>query len=521
LPISEQEVLAIHDKTNSRGLPRRRPSARFCAACAGAFATLLVVPSMAAAAVLPAAPGNLASVFGSAQPGDIVSLAPGDYGSFSGGQKPGTVTILASPGVAATMSLSFTNASNIHLEGVTIKGGTIGGNSNHIAVVGSYFTDMTTVDASSMANAGIVFDRDTFDGINATSWSYEGRLSVRGNNNGAPVGVAVTNSHFGNGGCSDGVQIVGGANGVQVGPGNEFSGLKQGSCTAHVDSIQLYGSKNTQIVGNYFHDDDTIIMAPDGGESEVIADNVMVGAGYVPAVQLGSHRGTQFVHNTVKSIEVTMDHKSGASPSSGGVIRDNVFVNGYTNATVAGNCSGCTVSYNLFSSNGNSSGTASIIAAPAFVGGASPASYAGYQLAPGSPGKASASDGTDRGIRIAPAAAPAPVAAAPKASKAPRGPRVSLEVRRRVSWAQLRRGLVVRVSTKVRARVSLRLDRKGSRRPLAWMTRKNPAGTRTYRLKARRGRLGPPHAQTVLLRVRVTNKAGRLTVMNVAIRVRR
>jgi len=77
------------------------------------------------------------------------------------------------------------------------------------------------------------------------------------------------------------------------------------------------------------------------------------------------------------------------------------------------------------------------------------------------------------------------------------------------------------VSTKVRARVSLRLDRKGSRRPLAWMTRKNPAGARTYRLKARRGRLGPPHAQTVLLRVRVTNKAGRLTVTNVAIRVRR
>jgi hypothetical protein len=511
----------MNDKTNSRGLPRRRPSSRFFAACAGAFAILLMGPSMAAAAVLPAAPGNLASVFGSAQPGDIVSLAPGDYGSFSGGQKPGTVTILAAPGVGATMSLSFTNASNIHLEGVTIKGGTIGGSSNNIAVVGSRFTDMTTVDASSMANAGILFDKDTFDGINATSSSYEGRLSVRGNNNGAPVGVAVTNSHFGNGGCSDGVQIVGGANGVQVGPGNEFSGLKQSGCTAHVDSIQLYGSKNTQIVGNYFHDDDTIIMAPDGGENEVIADNAMVGDGYVPAVQLGSHQGSQFVHNTVKSIEVTMDHKSGASPSSGGVVRDNVFVNGYTNATVAGNCSGCTVSYNLFTSNSNSSGTASLVAAPAFVGGASPASYAGYVLAPGSPGKASASDGTDRGIRFAPAAAPAPVAAVPKASKTRRGPRVSLKVRRRISWAQLRRGLVVRVSTKVRARVSLRLDRKGSRRPLGWMSAKNPAGTRKYRLKARRGRLGPPHAQTVLLRVRVTNKAGRLTVMNVAIRVRR
>jgi hypothetical protein len=510
----------MNDNTNSRGLLRRRPSSRVFAVCAGALATLLVVPAMTAAAVLPAAPGNLASVFGSAQPGDIVSLAPGDYGSFSGGQKPGTVTILAAPGVGATMSLSLTNASNIHVEGVTINGATIGGSSNHIAIVGSRFTDMTTVDASSMNNNGILFDKDTFDGINVTGSSYEGRLSVRGADNGAPVGVAVTNSHFGNGGCSDGVQIIGDAYGVQVGPGNEFSGIRQGSCAPHVDSIQLYGSSHTQIVGNYFHDDDTIIMAPDGGESEVIADNVMIGGGYVPAVQLGSHQGTQFVHNTVRSIDVQMDHKSGEAPSSGGVVRDNVFVAGSTNALDSGNCSGCTVSYNLFASGGSSSGTASLVAAPSFVGGANPTSYAAYQLAPGSPGKASASDGTDRGIRVAPAAV-APVAAAPKASKARRGPRVSVKVPRRVTWAQLRHGLRVRVSTKVHARVSLRLDRKGSRRPLAWMTRKNPAGTRTYRLKARRGRLGPPHAQTVLLRVRVTNKAGRLTVTNVSIRVRR
>jgi hypothetical protein len=515
-------LLAMNDKTSSRGLLRRRPWARVLTACTGALATLAAVPTMAPAAVLPAAPGNLPAVFGSANPGDVITLAPGDYGSFAGGQKAGVVTIQGAPGGASSMEVSFGNAANINLQGLTIGAATISGGSRNITIGASRITKMSTVDASSMANAGIVFDRDTFDGIDVTASSYEGRLSVRGNNNGSPVGVAVTNSHFGNGGCSDGVQIVGGAYGVQVGPGNEFSGLKQGSCAPHVDSIQLYGSSHTQIVGNYFHDDDTIIMAPDGGESEVIADNVMVGAGYVPAVQLGSHRGSQFVHNTVKNIDVHMDHKSGQSPSSGGVVRDNVFVNGTTNASDPGNCSGCTVGYNLFSSNGSSAGTASIVGAPAFVGGANPANYAGYMLAPGSPGKASASDGTDRGIRIAPAAAaPAPVAPVPKAAKARRGPRVSLKVRRRISWAQLRRGLVVRVSTKVRARVSLRLDRKGSRRPLGWMSGKNPAGARTYRVKARRGRLGPPHAQTVLLRVRATNKAGRLTVMNVPIRVRR
>jgi hypothetical protein len=506
---------------NSRDLPRRRPSVRLLAACAGALVTPLVVPSVAPAAVLPAAPGNLAAVFASANPGDVIQLAAGDYGTFSGGQKAGLVTIQPAPGAAASMEVSFGNAANINLQGVTIAGATISGNSRNITIGTSQITKMSTVDASSMASAGIVFDRDTFDAINVTATSYEGRLSVKGADNGAPVGVAVTNSHFGNGGCSDGVQIVGGANGVQVGPGNEFSGLKQGSCAPHVDSIQLYGSSHTQIVGNYFHDDDTIIMAPDGGESEAIANNVMVGGGYVPAVQLGSHRGSQFVHNTVKNIDVHMDHKSGASPSSGGVVRDNVFVNGTTNASDAGNCTGCTVSYNLFSGNGSSTGVAPLIGAPAFVGGANPTTYAGYQLAPGSPGKATASDGTDRGIRIVPAAAPAPVSKPSTVAKTKRGPRVSLRVRRSMTWAQLRRGLRVRVATKVRARVSLRLDRKGSRRPLGWMSGRNPAGNRTYRLKPRRGRLGPPHAQTVLLRVRVTNKAGRMTVTNLAIRVHR
>ena len=204
------------------------------------------------------------------------------------------------------------------------------------------------------------------------------------------------------------------------------------------------------------------------------------------------------------------------------MVRDNVFVNGTTNASDAGNCTAARSSYNLFSSNGSSTGVAALIGAPAFVGGANPTTYAGFLLAPGSPGKATASDGTDRGIRVAPGAAPTPASQPSAAAVKPRrGPRVSLRVRRSVTWAQLRRGLRVRVATKVRTRVSLRLDRKGSRRPLGWMSGKNPAGIRTYRLKARRGRLGPPHAQTVLLRVRVTNKAGRMTVTNLAIRVHR
>ena len=62
------------------------------------------------------------------------------------------------------------------------------------------------------------------------------------------------------------MQITGNANGVVVGPGNEFFNLAQSS-SVHTDSIQLYGASDTTITGNYIHDAAEGIMAPDGGDS--------------------------------------------------------------------------------------------------------------------------------------------------------------------------------------------------------------------------------------------------------------
>src|SRR6266508_3926252 len=381
--------------------PAPRSMRTWCAFLAALAVAAIAAPGVASAADLNATPSNLSSVYSSAQGGDVIHLAAGNYGSFGGGAKSSVVTLTPQSGATATMSPNLgSGVNNLRFDGLTIDGLYTNGARN-TSFVNSRFTGLVRVDTpANVSNANILFDRDTFDGLSATASSYEGRLTVRGYNNTSAVGVAITNSHFGNGGCSDGVQIVGDAYGVQVGPGNEFSAIRQGSCAPHVDSIQLYGSSHTQIVGNYFHDDDTIIMAPDGGESEVIADNVMVGAGYVPAVQLGSHQGTQFVHNTVRSIDVHMDHKSGEPASSGGVVRDNVFVNASTNALYSGNCSGCTVSHNLFNSSGAASGTDAVVGTPVFVGGANPSTYDGYQLASTSLGRASASDGNDLGARV-------------------------------------------------------------------------------------------------------------------------
>jgi hypothetical protein len=213
-----------------------------------------------------------------------------------------------------------------------------------------------------------------------------------------------------------------GARGVRV-LNNEFVGIRQVSAT-HTDSLQLYGAHQTVIQNNYFHDFSVAIMAPDGGEQELIANNVFDGDGsYRPAIQLGSQHGSQFVHNTVRKVDVFMDRKNDSTDNSAnGLLRDNVLVNGTIN-TPSSKCSNCTVSHNLFSSASQAAGTNVVAGVPVFAGGANPTSWAGFALAAGSKGKGDASDGTDRGVNPAGVGAPAPTPSLP--SPAPAAPVVT------------------------------------------------------------------------------------------------
>jgi hypothetical protein len=356
--------------------------------------------SAAHAADRHATVSNFASTFSAAQGGDTIYLAAGNYGTFAGSAKASTVTIRPESGAVAQINPRFNGAANLKLDGLTITGASLAGTTKNISIVNSRFTGMTTVgDGSAMSNANILFDKDTFDGISACSSCYEGRLSVRGTGKAAttPMGVQVTNSHFGNAGESDGVQIIGAATGVKIGPGNLFEGIKQGSYQRHVDSIQLYGSSQTQIVGNYFRGNDTILMAPDGGDRENVSNNVMIGGGaYRPAVQFGHHNGSTFTHNTIKDIDINTYVVSGDSnPNRNMIVRDNVAVNATLNGS---GCSACTVTHNLFTK--GASGANALTGTPVFVGGTAPTTYAGWALKAGSPGKANASDGKDRGINV-------------------------------------------------------------------------------------------------------------------------
>jgi hypothetical protein len=243
-------------------------------------------------------------------------------------------------------------------------------------------------------NAGLLFDHLNLDNLGPGTW--DGRLTVRGYNNTAPVGVTISNSSF-RGGCSDGVMVIGGAYGTVI-RGNEFSGLKESGCNNfHVDPIQLFGSRYTVIDGNYFHDNGDGsggIMAPDGGDHEQITNNVFVVDQYPYQLQIGGHTGDLIAHNTFVGGAIECGwHKTASSPSTNQTCRDNIFTGDLRQYE------GTLEDYNLCkSTDSDCKGTHDVKGTPVFVGGANPSSYDGYRLAAGSPGKGAASDGTDIGI---------------------------------------------------------------------------------------------------------------------------
>lgn len=353
------------------------------------LAGLLAIPAAGEAAALSANASNLSSVYAGAAAGDVIRLASGNYGSFRGGSKASPVTITAQAGATATITLNLSGADNVRFDGLTIAGGSIV-DSRNITVVNSNFTDSVVL-RQKIANANITFDRNRHVNISPCSGCLPGRIAINASDNPqGPSGIKITNSLF-SGGQSDGVDMIGQAKGVQVGPGNEFSNLIQGGGTLHTDPIQTYGAQDTTIVGNYIHDNSTGIMVPDGLDFGTmrITDNV-----FTRIVQAGAYIGfqpnIQVVHNTSTEPLIFNDDpgkraSQGGSSTTGALIRDNILTGGITFLNGAGG--GRTMDHNLFSGS------------PSFAGGSAPSTLAGFLLGPSSVGVGQASDGLDLGIR--------------------------------------------------------------------------------------------------------------------------
>ena len=367
-------------------------------------------PGAAVAADLPATPTTLASAFNAAQPGDRILLASGSYGTFTGGMKSGMVTLTPAPGATASMALKFSPASNITIDGLTITDSEMSGaQTKNIVVRNSSFDHAQAIfRTGSLQNANILLDHNTHVGFVKCSGCGEGRVWFPEKTS-QPAGITIENSYFA-GGNSDGIQT--GANGVKI-VDNEFTGIHQidSGAGVHADSIQLYGSSNTLIRGNYFHDVADCIMSPDGADHEVIEDNVCVTDGYPYAFTIESDNGSIIRHNTLAAFSTTsgggceynlpcgivrLGSKSGQPAGTGTTIQDNILAqidvpDGAQSYAFEG--------YNL-STHRKGAGTGDLLGSPAYSGGARPATFAGFALATGSLGARSASDGTDRGAAV-------------------------------------------------------------------------------------------------------------------------
>jgi len=342
-----------------------------------------------------------------AAPGSTICLNPGNYGSVSmyDVTKNPRVTVRSTSLQSATFSLTTTDGVNgFTFDSVTLASWDLSGSATrNITVQNTRFIGQADLNLCDVANANILIDNSTFINITVSTNSSEGRLNIAqpGCLGSEPVGVTVTNSLFqnenkvGGRGESDGIQI--GAYGVVIGPGNIFRDIRQGDFTRHVDAIQLYGQSHTTITGNYFSGNDPHLGAYDGGDTETITYNIFENsAGSGEMVQLLGHHDDVVSHNsfvvtTGDPLKLIIDAKGGDAISANNLIRDNLF----RGAIIQADCPTCTITHNMFSSDGL--GSNNITGSPTFVGGINPTTLAGFQLAPGSVGKGAASDGQDMG----------------------------------------------------------------------------------------------------------------------------
>jgi hypothetical protein len=348
-------------------------------------------------------PATFAAAYRSAPAGAVLCLSGGSYGTFAGSVRSTPVTIRPQAGATAVMALSFRPAANITIEGLRLTGIELGdARTKNITVRRSDVVGQTIFRTGQLQNANVLFDSNFHRDWDKCSNCAEGRVWLPEKTS-QPSGITIQNSAF-FGGLSDGIQN--GSRGTRI-INNQFMSLKPGTAGGvHADAIQLYGSAQTLIRGNWFHNLGNgvgVIMAADGADHEVIEDNV-VGRGVSrPWLDLYSDDGSIVRHNTLvdgacefnqRCGQIALGNKSADDRGRGTVIENNVL-------SAIGAQNGATFSsrHNLFAHQ-NPIGPGDRRGSPVYVGGPAPVTYKGFKLASGSLGRLAASDGRDIGVRF-------------------------------------------------------------------------------------------------------------------------
>lgn len=354
---------------------------------------------------------NLQSAIQSAASGSTICLQAGNYGSITlGVVESSMVTIMPAAGVSRSQvvldSTNVTTSSNLTFEDLTIAGASTGSSSapaTHVHWIDDAFTSGLCILTPTSANIDVLVEGSTFVDIDTGGCNNEGRLEVNGENKSVSGtnGVVISHDLFAGGspsGCTDGVNVTGGASGTQIGPGDEFSELKQGSCAAHVDSVQFYGASNTVVTGDYFHDNSDGIMSPDGNGSPMTVTNTVFDTDgeYPDQIVIGGGGGDVISHDTFgHGARIRIGHVNVGATAANETIANNVLTGGLE-LSEGQSSSGWSIEYNLVE--GEVLGSHSIMGKPTFSGGGTePSTWGGWMLTSTSLGHMAASNGSDMG----------------------------------------------------------------------------------------------------------------------------
>lgn len=354
---------------------------------------------------LHATPKTFASVVSAATPAQTVCLASGTYGTWTGTTKP--ITIAPEPGASPSLNFDF----GPEAAGFTINGGhtSYDSSSPGINLVDqNYFdTGSSNITLENVAitcngedsfclqvrtgGSGIVIKDNIFHDMqfpndaSAALWVIPATKS--------PENVIVKNNLF----RDMGADAIDGGPGTIV--GNDFSNVNSNTNDPrHTDVIQF--DDNEVIQGNFVHNGCIQgIDAFDGTRNDTITDNVIVGCSVHSLVTAADMPGSLVAHNIVIGAGGEECGSKPGSPPSTTKIRDNILEDGINWGGVE--CTPSADQDNMsWPSFGQIHSGSDFIAAPGFVGGSNPSTYAGYALAAASPGKRKASDAGDVGARV-------------------------------------------------------------------------------------------------------------------------
>ncbi len=324
----------------------------------------------------------------------MICLASGDYGTWNGVHK--AITIKAAAGATPNMRVNFSSSSDgFILDGMNGMGGR-SVNAKNFTIRNSVFTDTIEIEATE-GNILLEHNRHDWHAVYREG-SFNGKVRVQ-NNTGAFSGVTVQNSTFRNGDL-DGIHLGAGINILN----NIFDNLCDVG-TNHTDNIQFEGGIGGRIAGNYIHaslDCETQgIASYDGGTVGVIIEDNVVDISRKWGIEFYADKNSIIRHNTVlyrargcaggECGYIDINRKPKDPAGAGTQIYNNIAIVTFDNGSTG------TSTNNMFYKGARGS---NFNGRPVYVGGALPTSYAGFKLAPGSPGKGLASDGTDIGARI-------------------------------------------------------------------------------------------------------------------------